>query len=48
MGLGLSKGFVIALILSVICAYGMEDVKVGMWIMGMFVVIKVGWQFLTK
>ena len=48
MGLGLSKGFIIILLISIVFSYGMKDWTWGVWIMGIFIVCKIVWQFLTK
>jgi len=48
MGLGLSKGFIIALLISIIFSYGMKSWMWMAWIMGIFIVCKIVWQFLTK
>ena len=46
--LGLSKGFVIFLFISIIVSYGMKTWKAGAWIMFLYIIVKITWKLLTK
>lgn len=46
--LGLSKGFIIAILIGIFFAIGMKNYKPFLWIVGSFIVIKIVWNFLTK
>lgn len=46
--LGLSKSFVIVLIISLLIGFGAKDWKAALTLFGIYAVIKVVWNFLTK
>ncbi len=48
MVLGLSKAFVVAILIGLFFAIGMKSYVPFLWIMGSFIVIKVIWSLLTK
>lgn len=48
MGLGMAKGFIIAILMGLFFAIGMKDYVPFLWIVGSFIVIKVIWSLLTK
>jgi len=46
--LGLSKSFVIFLILAILISIAMKNYMFGVWIMGIYAVVKFAWRFLTQ
>lgn len=48
MVLGLAKGFIIAILIGLFFSIGIKSYVPFLWIVGMFIVIKVVWKFLTK
>ena len=48
MVLGLSKNFVFAMIVAVVVSIGLDDKMAGVWIMVIFIIVKIIWRFLTK
>jgi len=47
MGLGLSKSFVIFLILALVVGFGLHDWVSAMWIFGTYLAVKIVWNILT-
>jgi len=48
MGLGLSKDFVIFIIISIIIGIGLENYQAGLTFFLLYCIIKVVWKFLTN
>ncbi len=46
--LGLSKDFVIALAVGVFFWIGMEDFMAFIWIVGVYIAVKIVWRILTQ
>jgi hypothetical protein len=46
--LGLSKFFIFILILALIIAWATGDWLIGLVFFGVYAIIKIGWNFLTK
>jgi len=48
MGLGISKSFIILLIISIVIGIGTKNWKISLAIMGCYALIKIIWRFLTE